>query len=457
VARLLGYRGAQQLYVLAPDNDPFACRRDSHRRDAEWFAGMWEDLGLGDGVHLRRIHYRLVADGDRALPDGRPYLNTEKCWSRLTLASKHARVLGLVDAEAFVDRRNRGAIRHRMPRDFDDCTPSVCFVNARWHLPEVDPSLFADVSLYLPHPFPGGYEYDVDDQPVLLELWVEKSTMRDVLEPRCRGMHMNYAEAAGFESMTHAIELLRRAEEHGKPAHILYVSDFDPAGEGMPVAVARQVQFWRETLGVEEHVSLDPIVLTRDQVDRYKLPREPVKDTDRRRAAFDERHGEEGATELDALEALHAGELAKIVREAVKPWADADLAARLATARLDAETLISRKWMTESQELRAEAERLEREGRAASAEVAPQIAALISEQLSRLEPFERRAEELRVKAQEIFERLDLDLPVRPEPEVDALADRDGLLFDSRRDWVEQLEIFKAKQRGQPSADEDSSG
>jgi hypothetical protein len=76
------------------------------------------------------------------------------------------------------------------------------------------------------------------------------------------------------------------------------------------------------------------------------------------------------------------------------------------------------------------------------------IAELISEQLASLEPFERRAEELRQKAREIFARLDLDLPERPEPQVE-MPTNGRLLFDTRRDWVEQLEIFKSNQNGKP--------
>ncbi len=62
--------------------------------------------------------------------------------------------------------------------------------------------------------------------------------------------------------------------------------------------------------------SLEPLVLTREQVERYGLPRIPIKDSDRRKAGFEERFGE-GAVELDALEAVFPGELARIVSEAI--------------------------------------------------------------------------------------------------------------------------------------------
>jgi hypothetical protein len=54
---------------------------------------------------------------------------------------------------------------------------------------------------------------------------------------------------------------------------------------------------------------------------RYRLPGIPTKEGDSRAKSFIERFGDR-ATELDALEALHPGELAKIVREALEPYSD---------------------------------------------------------------------------------------------------------------------------------------
>jgi hypothetical protein len=55
--------------------------------------------------------------------------------------------------------------------------------------------------------------------------------------------------------------------------------------------------------------------LTREQAQQFNLPRIPIKESDLRRKGFEERNGE-GAVELDALEALHPGELASLVPRA---------------------------------------------------------------------------------------------------------------------------------------------
>jgi hypothetical protein len=75
------------LLALSEDNDPFYCGRASAVADAQWFLDIWRRFGFGKGVHLRRIHYRLVSEGNVMLRDGTtPYANTEKCWDRLNIA-----------------------------------------------------------------------------------------------------------------------------------------------------------------------------------------------------------------------------------------------------------------------------------------------------------------------------------------------------------------------------------
>jgi hypothetical protein len=61
------------LLALAPKNDPFYSGCPAQIRDAQWFLGIWKRFGFGNGVHLRRIHYRIVSEKRRVLlPDGMP-------------------------------------------------------------------------------------------------------------------------------------------------------------------------------------------------------------------------------------------------------------------------------------------------------------------------------------------------------------------------------------------------
>ena len=106
MARALG-RTLESLRVLSVNHDPFTVGSPAHVRDAQWFKALWERHGFTDGVHLRRIHYRILGQPG---PKARPYENTSACWSDLKVASAYARWLELIDPAAFVDRRNPGAV-----------------------------------------------------------------------------------------------------------------------------------------------------------------------------------------------------------------------------------------------------------------------------------------------------------------------------------------------------------
>ena len=79
----------------------------------------------------------------------------------------------------------------------------------------------------------------------------------------------------------------------------------------MPKAVARKVEFTIAKFGLDVDLQLIPLVLTPDQCRQYRLPRTPIKDTEKRKDKFEQTFGV-GATELDAMEALYPGELAKL-------------------------------------------------------------------------------------------------------------------------------------------------
>jgi hypothetical protein len=93
------------LTVMAPFNDPYRLDTTVGHRTAAWFKEHLDLAGVGR-IHLRGFHYRLVARGDITMPNGKPYINDNKCFSWLNLAAKPARWLGYVDFDRIVDNRN---------------------------------------------------------------------------------------------------------------------------------------------------------------------------------------------------------------------------------------------------------------------------------------------------------------------------------------------------------------
>lgn len=452
------------LLALAPNNDPFYTGRPSEVAAARWFADLWAQFGYSNGVHLRRIHYRIVSQEQPVLkPDGLPYENTERCWDYLNNASKWARYLRLVDPDAFVDKRNPEAAIHAWWDEWASPEPGYSVfgdwegsIETDYSLPDLPelpglPWRLPD----LPSLEASGY-IDVE-QGYLVEVWAEKTTMNDVLDPLCSEYRMNLITGAGELSITAVRQFLRRAMQAERPARILYISDFDPAGLGMPISVARKIEFYQRNDGYDDlNIALQPIVLTAEQVRSYTLPRVPVKDTDLRKGNFEAAYGE-GQVELDALEALYPGVLGDIVRNAILRYYDPALTdrARREKGRLQAELDRIRQAIRESHE--AEIGELESEYKALLddfEQTRQEFASLIQDFAPRIEAHQERLEKIKEQAQDVYSRLsdeldaaNVDLEHYPLPDPDIGGDPDGLLYDSERDYLDQLEAYKLLRRG----------
>jgi len=251
----------------------------------------------------------LVSREDILKPNGGPYQNTQNDWNYLVQAAKFARYLGLVPIDNFVDRRN--------PEPH---------INASYHphrnideiLSGFDPERIAEEIVNRIHPY--------NPQRVLayhLEIWAEKSTQNDVILPMAKNYKANVVTGLGELSITAVNQLTHRIQQAKKPVRVFYISDFDPAGETMPISVSRKIEYFVHSASNLKDIKLKPLMLTKRQCVDYQLPRTPIKESDRRKSGFEERHGE-GATELDALEALHPGEMGNILQEAIGPYVDVD-------------------------------------------------------------------------------------------------------------------------------------
>lgn len=429
----------KDLLVLAEKNDPFYSGSPANRVKAQWFADLWSRFGYTSGVHLRRVHYQLGSLKDARRHDGKPYrFDDSTCWDTLLDAGKHARHLGLVDAAAFVDRRNPDPTIN-MHGEAVERTFQVTLPYDWGYMPEISVDFSYSVGRPTTEIF--GYHCSGEMQPYLIEVWCEKSTMNDILKPLCEKHCVNLVTGAGFMSITSAIELISRVKKIGKPTRILFISDFDPAGAGMPVAVARQLEYWCGCLGAGEvDLKLIPIILTADQVAEYDLPRAPIKKSDRRAGNFEAVHGE-GAVELDALEALHPGEFKRIVEGHILRYRDPSLRSRtsdalnLAYERVDAalEDAIG----FELEQIAT----IEEAVTGVLGKYRDRVHALNAEMQAELEPYKSELETLRLAVEDAAGEICAELPPLPAPiEVD---DGGGWLYDNRRPYLEQLAVYKA--------------
>jgi hypothetical protein len=283
--RQRGIKAAHRLLAMAASNDPFNKGTEGDFVKAEWFRSVYERYGY-QGIDLRSLHYRMVSlQPPPTLWDGETqYINTERHWEKLQEASTTARILGTVKALDFTINPNATASPTILQRGIGLPEPEyeVAPPGYRFALPQAEDA--TDLPRVLGFSSYGratyeisGYEYSAELQPNVVEIWSEKAgAEHTILEGLAHHYGINYVPGRGFASLTATRNMLRRLEASGKPGKILYVSDFDPAGQAMPVSVARQAQFacWElEELACEvaPHVKVDNVVLTREQIERLDV------------------------------------------------------------------------------------------------------------------------------------------------------------------------------------------
>jgi hypothetical protein len=423
LAKKLGRR-LDSLYALSHDNDPFVVDMPRRQEAAEWFADCWRRFaGSADDQskpHIRRIHYRLVSQSTPIpRPNGEPYENTAACWSALCDAGRDARYLDLIPPESIIDRRNPEPMIY-----IAEPVPSE--IEIVGGLGDIEVPTLTTPRLMLIAP--------TIRHRYLVEIWCEKSTVNDILMPLGEQYGVNIVTGTGELSATRVEQLIARIRNDGRPARILYISDFDPAGQGMPVSVARKLEFEIRKDGDELDVQVRHVALTYDQCNDYELPRTPIKETERRAEKWETRYGE-GATELDALEALRPGELRRLLVREIMRYRDDSLERRMTAV---------------AAELQSELDDISTTVRKRHAKALAKVEAERKQLAAAIRDFKRKAEPvLRAVDRDLADEApDLEGYDWPEP-LEGDEDDDPL-YDSSRDYMDQLARYRAHQ-GKPEA------
>jgi hypothetical protein len=417
--RLDGRVNLGDLTVLTISKDPYRMHTVANHRDAAWFKEHLKKAGVFGPIHLRGFHYRLVARGDITLPSGKQYINDETCYNWLNQASKPARWLEYIGFDRIVDNRNEPPVM----RVADDLEPR----NGGPRIGSGDPVPYIYGANFLP-------KIEIDDdnlvQPYRIILAGEKSSLKDELLPIVEEIGGELILPSGEFSDTLIYDFVRRAAEDGRPAVVIYFSDFDPAGNQMPVSVARKIQALRDLKFPELQIEMHCAALTADDVGRLNLPSTPLKEGEQRADRWRDAHGHE-QTEIDALPALHPGELRRIAREAVAPFYDFDAEERLAEAKGE--------WEDEANDaLMADP------AYAAIATRIEEATATVQAGLREIRLAKSSASEIDVVS--MMRRFEM-------PECEPEGERPEPLFDTRDPWLEQTRRLKEK-RNLGGEDED---
>ena len=331
VIRLASALGVPKSDVLfqSSSRDPLNKGTDADHDKARWFADLWSDAvdnRGGEQIHIRGLHYVIV----QLERDVRPptecgwsrYTNTQTCYGYLTDAGVCARVLGYVPMGGIADEKNTQQVVTR----YGDHSPTPSVKPSDAPAPTDEPAVpdvddlasvtFDTVDDYIAataervaERVTGRVDFDADlQQPYHVELWSEKALPGAVKRTARDAGTDAIVEGEGHLSYRVAHDFVRRVEDAGKPAVVFYLADFDPAGKAMPAAMASKVSWLDLADALTHRVTLTRLAVTREQVETYDLPREPVDvdgDADAYEtmaADFQARH-DGGAVELSALEA----------------------------------------------------------------------------------------------------------------------------------------------------------
>jgi len=164
-------------------------------------------------------------------------------------------------------------------------------------------------------------DYAIDkwsDQPLRVEVWVEKDALRGVVSRVCSELDLDHFSCRGYPSLTamwEASERLSQYQGKGKQPVILHLGDHDPSG----IDMSRDIEHRLLRLRVKTEVKR--IALNRDQVDALGLVPNPTKEKDSRSADYIRQHGYE-SWELDALPPEYISDL---IRDEVARLRDDDL------------------------------------------------------------------------------------------------------------------------------------
>ncbi len=222
---------------------------------------------------LRQLFYQLVSR------DIIPNKQTE--YQKLSKLLKEGRMAGIVDWNAIEDRLRVPY----SPAAFDSPSDVLNAAINQYELPRQE------------------------GQNIYIEVWVEKDALSGVLKRVTRKYHVPIMVNRGYSSVSAMYDSFMRfvnnAAYKQKEAKILYLGDYDPSGLDMVRDIKERIVEFQEGYNdgswVEEmKFTVEPIALTRNQIDEFNPPPNPAKIKDPRAKKYLNQHGLY-SWEVDAL------------------------------------------------------------------------------------------------------------------------------------------------------------
>ena len=220
----------RELYVLSGMKDPFAQDTPTGHMLGRWLKVRLDLFAPGRVIHLRGVHYLLVATQARK-PNGTPYTNTKADYFWLNdRVAKAARWLRYIPFDRIIDERNEEPVIGRALR-------GVMAIPTSMSRPATTASTcrraLASMPLSPTRHSPGSSQNSVSAS----RCSARKSSLSEVLKPFAERHGADLFIATGELSERRAYEMARDAVRDGRKLVVLTFFDFDPSGYQMPVSI----------------------------------------------------------------------------------------------------------------------------------------------------------------------------------------------------------------------------
>lgn len=221
---------------------------------------------MADGytLTLRQLYYQFVS---RDL-----FENVQRNYKRLSIVMSDARLAGMVDWDAIVDRT-----RYLERLSHWDSVGSILYSCVQW------------------------YHRDLwETQPYRVEVWIEKQALIGIVERPCEELDVPFFACRGYVSQSEQRKAGERAirnfNDYDQETIILHLGDHDPSG----VDMTRDNSDRLDMFSGSGLITVERIALTPAQIEEYDPPPNPAKLSDSRAGGYIQEHGY-NSWELDAL------------------------------------------------------------------------------------------------------------------------------------------------------------
>lgn len=227
----------------------------------------------GYDLTLRQLYYQMVTKN--LIP------NTKRSYKNFGVLISDARLAGLIDWRAIVDRTRQTRSR------------------PHWDHPrEVIDSAY--------------YSYNIEQwegQDYRPRVWIEKDALTGVISGLCHEYDVPYLACKGYMSqsaMWADAQIALRQERSGLTPVIIHLGDHDPSGIQMTEDIDNRGTIFGASYEIRR------IALNMDQIEELGPPPNPTKLKDSRIGAYIERFGTYESWELDALSPEYINELIRV-------------------------------------------------------------------------------------------------------------------------------------------------